>query len=52
MKRILSKLAKLHLKLHKLFPKHIPYMTCYGCLIDDCINRTKGKNKLCDGYKK
>lgn len=49
MKRLIGKIL---LKLHKLFPKHIPVMTCYSCLIDDCINRTKGKNKICDGYIK
>ena len=29
---------------------NLPKMSCYGCLKDDCINRTKGENKVCDGY--
>lgn len=45
-------ISKLMRFLHKKFPKHIPLMTCYGCLIDNCANRTKGKNKICDGYRK
>lgn len=34
--------------LYKTF--NLPRMSCYGCLKDDCVNRTKGKNKVCDGY--
>lgn len=45
-------LAKLFLFLHKKFPRHIPVMACYGCLKEDCINRTRDKNKICDGYDK
>lgn len=49
MKRLVYKILTF---LHRLFPKIFPLMSCYGCLKDDCINRTRGKNKICDGYKR
>lgn len=45
-------LAKIVLKLHKKFPQKIPVMSCYGCLKEDCLNRSYSKNKICDGYTK
>jgi|GEM_PF-3418064 len=42
-------------KILKFIDKYIykiPKMTCYGCIKDDCINRTVKQNKLCIGYKK
>lgn len=45
-------IAKLCLKLHNKYPTKIPVMSCYGCLKDDCLNRSFKKNKICDGYIK
>ena len=30
----------------------LPKMSCYGCLKEDCKNRSYYENKLCKGYKK
>ena len=29
----------------------LPKMSCYGCLKEDCKNRSYYENKLCKGYK-
>lgn len=38
--------------LHKLFPKHIPIMTCYGCMGDNCPYRSRKGNMICYYHKK
>lgn len=30
----------------------LPKMSCYGCLKEDCKNRSYHKNNLCRGYEK
>lgn len=35
-----------------LFGGKLPKMSCYGCLKEDCKNRSYYENKLCRGYKK
>ena len=37
--------------LHKLFPKHIPIMSCYGCMVDNCHYRSRKGNMICYYHK-
>lgn len=38
--------------LHKLFSKHIPILSCYGCMNDKCSYRPEKGNMICYFYKK
>jgi hypothetical protein len=40
-------IGKIQYLLHKLFPKHIPIMSCYGCLNNTCSHRTTKNNSIC-----
>lgn len=40
-------IGKAQYYLHKLFPKHIAILTCYGCLNDDCKYRATKHNEIC-----
>ena len=53
MKRVIMKIIyKSVYFLHKLFPKYIPIMSCYGCMADDCLYRSKKGNMICYYHKK
>lgn len=49
---IMKIIYKLVYFLHKLFPKHIPIMSCYGCMVDNCSYRSKKGNMICYYHKK
>ena len=53
MKKIIMKIIyKIVYFLHKLFPKHIPIMSCYGCMVDNCPYRSRKGNMVCYYHKK
>lgn len=48
MKLLIMKLIyKIIYLLYKLFPKHIPILSCYGCLYGECSYRPKKGNMIC-----
>jgi hypothetical protein len=49
---LLHIIGKVQYLLHKLFPKHIPIMSCYECLSDTCNHRTTKHNSICYYHKK
>ena len=53
MKKIIMKaIYKIVYFLHELFPKHIPIMSCYGCMVDNCPYRSRNGNMICYYHKK
>ena len=40
-------IGKIKYLLHKLFPKDVPILSCYGCLNDICEHRCTEYNAIC-----
>ena len=50
--RIKKKIADFVKFMHKKYPTKFPIMSCYGCLLENCANRSITENRECEGYRK